>query len=71
MRELVREREDLRGFRVSPVDEHERRQTDRQERTPELAGVELPVRVAADDAVDHHEDAARLPRLRRADEARP
>jgi hypothetical protein len=57
MSELVRNREDLRCFRVCAVDEDEGRQGVNKRESPELSRIQLPVRVAPDEAVHHDEDS--------------
>ena len=57
MDQFVREREDLRRLGIGAVDEDHGSESVGQGEPAELLGVELAVRVAADNAVDHDEHA--------------
>ena len=62
MRELVRQREHLRGLRVGAVDENQGGDIVDQRKPPELLRIELAASVAADNA-GHHDQDAELVRL--------
>ncbi len=51
----MRQSKHLRSFRVRPVDENEWGDIIHQREAPELIGIELAMRIVADDAVHHHQ----------------
>jgi len=60
MSELMSDRKDLRRLRIGAVDKDQRRQRVDQCESAELMRVELPMGVASNDPVPHHQDALLL-----------
>src|SRR5690348_2145953 len=60
MREFVRDREDLGGFRIGTVEEHHRRVVIGKYKTTKLIGIEHAASVVPDYAVDNGEHPSLL-----------